>query len=177
MNDKSTESKAAFARRIGRSKAYVSKLIGRGLPLTADGNQVLISQALTWLDGNVASLDKQDTGERTIDLNTAKTRQALAQAEQLEYALKIKKGHYVLAEDVKRAARSFGRAHRDSMLGFANRYGASIAARIGCEPAHLIGELEARMREALLEAVGIPVPFNEDTPANEPPEQEQEDDR
>jgi|GEM_PF-6685085 len=160
MMGQETQSKAAFARRIGRSKAYVSKLIARGLPLTDDGKQVLIDEALSWLDGNVASPD-DNTGDKAIDLNTAKTRQALAQAKQLEFALEIKKGQYVLAEDVKRAARNFGRAHRDSMLGFANRYGASIAARIGCDPALLIGELEARMREALLEAVGIPVPFNQ----------------
>jgi len=163
MAGQDTESKAAFARRIGRSKAYVSKLIGRGLPLTADGNRVLVEEALTWLDGNVASHESIAASAKAMDLNAAKTQLALIQAERTKFALEIEKGRYVLTEEVKRAARAFGRAHRDAMLGFANRYGASIAARVGCEPALLIGELEARMREALLEAVGIPVPFNEGT--------------
>jgi len=38
--------------------------------------------------------------------------------------------------------------------------GAAIAARVGCDPAILIAELDAAMRQALLEAVGIPVPFD-----------------
>jgi len=161
MTGQDTESRAAFARRIRRSKAYVTKLITRGLPLTADGKQVLIEAALTWLDGNVASHETAAASAKTTDLNAAKTQLALIQAERTKFALEVEKGRYVLREDVKRAARSFGRAHRDAMLGFANRFGPSIAARIGCDPVALIGELEARMREALLEAVGIPVPFNE----------------
>ncbi|MFT4080940.1 hypothetical protein, partial [Rhodomicrobium sp.] len=69
-------------------------------------------------------------------------------------------------EEVRRAARAFGRGHRDQMLNFANRYGPGIAAAAGCDAATLIGLIDARMREALLESVGIPVPFHEpDDPA------------
>jgi len=157
MNNQTTESKAAFSRRIGRSKAYVSKLIARGLPLTQDGKSVLIADALAFIDGNVST----DEGERNINLNAAKARLALANAKRAEFALECESGRYVSRDEVKRAARAFGRAHRDAMLGFANRYGASIAAAVGCDPASLIGELEARMREALLESVGIPTPFQD----------------
>jgi len=115
MDDNQTESRAAFARRIGRSKAYVTKLVGR-LLLTPDGRQVLIAAALSWLDGNVNSPDTSAAGEKTLDLNEAKTRLALANARRVEFALEVEQGRYVLADDVKRAARAFGRAHRDAML-------------------------------------------------------------
>ena len=64
-------------------------------------------------------------------------------------------------EEVRRAARAFGRAHRDAMTNFASRFGAGIAAEAGCDAATLIGLIDARMREALLEAIDIPVPFHE----------------
>ncbi|WP_375678000.1 hypothetical protein [Bartonella sp. AP72JLCBS] len=64
-------------------------------------------------------------------------------------------------EEVKRAAREFGRAHRDAMLNFPHRFGASIAAQVGCDAASLIGAIDYYMRTALLEAVNIPVPFHD----------------
>ncbi|MET3560652.1 hypothetical protein ABID39_001360 [Bartonella japonica] len=64
-------------------------------------------------------------------------------------------------EEMKKAAREFGRAHRDAMLNFPHRFGASIAAQVGCDAASLIGAIDYYMRTALLEAVNIPVPFHE----------------
>lgn len=157
MNVPATETKAAFARRIGRSKPYVTKLISKGLPLTDDGTLVLVKKALSWIDGNIST----GNGKKNTDINTAKARLVLAQAEMAEFALQREHGRYVLREDVKHAARAFGRAHRDAMLNFANRYGASIAAKVGCNPVLLTNQIEANMRLALTETVGIPVPYNE----------------
>lgn len=71
-------------------------------------------------------------------------------------------------DEVRRAARAFGRAHRDAMLNFASRFGPSIAAAAGCDAATLIGLIDARMRDALQETVGIPTPFHApDDPALE----------
>ncbi len=67
-------------------------------------------------------------------------------------------------EEVKRAAREFGRAHRDAMLNFPHRFGASIAAQVGCDAASLIGAIDYYMRKALLEAVHIPVPYHDPQP-------------
>ncbi|ALE02876.1 hypothetical protein [Bartonella ancashensis] len=61
-------------------------------------------------------------------------------------------------EEVKKAARAFGRAHRDTVLGFANRFGAGIAAQVDCDAASLIGAIDHCMRKALLEAIVL-VPF------------------
>lgn len=151
-----TEKKAAFARRIGASRQYVQTLVAKGLPLTTGGD-VLVADALEWLAANVQPEDV-DAGT-TPGLVEARTRLVLANARRAELALEREVRSYVTREEVAAAARAFGRGHRDAMLNFASRYGAGIAAAAGCDPATLIGLIDARMREALREAVGIPVPF------------------
>jgi len=154
-----TETKAAFARRLGCSQSWISQLIKKGLPLTSDGKLVQIAEALAWVRGNVSSSgDNTDTP----NLNDAKMRLVLANAKRAEFALERDRGTYVSRDEVRRAAQAFGRAHRDQMLNFANRFGPGIAAAAGCDAATLIGLIDARMREALLESVGIHVPFQGD---------------
>ncbi|ENN91925.1 hypothetical protein [Bartonella bovis] len=64
-------------------------------------------------------------------------------------------------EEVKRAARNFGRAYRDIMLHFPHRFGARIAAQVECDGASLIGAIDHYIREALQEINKIPVPFHD----------------
>ncbi|GEO80960.1 hypothetical protein [Pararhodospirillum oryzae] len=45
-----TETKSAFAARVGVTPGRVSQLIGQGLPLTEDGKRVRVAEALAWLD-------------------------------------------------------------------------------------------------------------------------------
>ena len=52
------ETKAAFARRIGVSSPRITQLVGRGMPVTADG-RVDVAAALAWLEDNL------DTSKRT----------------------------------------------------------------------------------------------------------------
>lgn len=158
-----TEKKAVFARRIGASRQYVQTLVAKGLPLTAGGD-VLVTDALEWLTSNVQT--DNDVGT-TSGLVEARTRLVLANARRAELALEREQRSYVTREEVAAAARAFGRAHRDAMLNFANRYGAGIAADAGCDAATLIGLIDTRMRDALREAVGIPVPFQK--PGDLPP--------
>jgi len=63
-------------------------------------------------------------------------------------------------EEARRAVRAFGRGVRDLMLNFANRYGAGLAAELGCDAATLIGALDAKMREMLLEGMAVPAPYH-----------------
>ncbi|ADP71277.1 hypothetical protein Rvan_2049 [Rhodomicrobium vannielii ATCC 17100] len=162
MSSTETETKAAFARRLGCSKAWVSQLIKKGLPLTSDGKLVPIAEALAWVQGNVSS---GGTDNDAPNLNGAKIRLVLANAKRAEFALERERGTYVSRDEVRRAAQAFGRGHRDQMLNFANRFGPGIAAAAGCDAATLIGLIDARMREALLESVGISVPFQGDRDA------------
>lgn len=59
--------------------------------------------------------------------------------------------------EVRRAARAYGKALRDPMLAFAARFGPSIAAAAGCDPATLIAAIDARMHDALRETLPLPV--------------------
>jgi len=151
-----TERKSAFARRLDVTRQYIDKLSKMGLPLTENG-QVRVKDALAWMEQNITSANGDD---EPTDLVTARIRLVTANAKRAEWALEIERGRYVLKEEVRTAARGFGRAHRDQMLNFASRYGAGIAAAAGCDAATLIGLIDAKMREALQESLGIPVPFH-----------------
>lgn len=151
------ERKADFARRLGVSRQYVNMLAKKGLPLTPEGN-VIVADALRWVTASIET--ESDDAAPAPDLIAARTRLVLANAKRAELALERERTAYVPREEVRLAARAFGRAHRDQMLNFANRYGAGIAAAAGCDAATLIGLIDAQMREALRESIGIPVPFH-----------------
>ncbi|WP_035008194.1 hypothetical protein [Candidatus Bartonella washoeensis] len=72
-------------------------------------------------------------------------------------------------EEVRKEAWNFGRAHRDTMLNFAYRFGAEIAAQVGCDAASLIGAIDHHMRKALMENV-VPVSFHDPNILEENPE-------
>lgn len=156
-----TETKSAFARRLGCSPAWVSQLVKRGLPLTEDGARVRIVEALAWIKGNI--LTKEDEGGDPTDLSTAKLRLVLAQARRAEYALEVERGRYVERDEARRAVRAFGRGLRDLILNFPNRYGAAMAAELNVDPAAFIALVDARLREMLLEGVKIKPPYHDPT--------------
>lgn len=88
--------------------------------------------------------------------------------------LKKLKENTVDLTEAKRAVRSLMRIHRDAMLNFANRYGPAIAAKLGVRPAELVGELDARIRDALVEAANAKLPFTMAPPDLEEPEESAE---
>lgn len=47
-----TETKTAFAARVGLSKGRISQLIAEGLPVRADG-QIDVAQGLNWIETNL----------------------------------------------------------------------------------------------------------------------------
>lgn len=77
------------------------------------------------------------------------------------------RGSTVDKEAARRAVRQFARNHRDHMLRFAARHGPAIAADLGVDAAALVSLLEARIRDALVEASENPIPFD-DGPQPEP---------
>ncbi|SHL71627.1 hypothetical protein SAMN05444389_1015 [Paracoccus solventivorans] len=159
------ESKSAFAKRLGVSPSYITKLVGKGLPLTADGRHVKVADALAWVRANINS--RADEGRSAarppVDLNDARIRLTLAQADIAEQNARKARRETVDREEARRAVRAFGRALRDLMLNFANRYGGSMAAELEIDPARLMAVLDARMREMLLEGLAVPAPYHKPT--------------
>ncbi|WP_273782883.1 hypothetical protein [Bartonella sp. ML69XJBT] len=111
-------------------------------------------------DGKVRTKIKQASTDGANEYKIKLERMQVA-LESEKIALERLRETTVDREEVKRAAREFGRAHRDAMLNFPHRFGASIAAQVGCDTANLIGAIDYYMRNALLEAVNIPVPFHD----------------
>ncbi|WP_019223358.1 hypothetical protein [Bartonella rattaustraliani] len=181
MNKKTRKglSLRAFAKKMGVSPNAVVSRFKTGKfdhALFEDGsiNEVLAEAiwnenptkrpyALLSPDGQPRAKIKQSSVEGANEYKIKLERMQVA-LESEKIALERLRETTVDREEVKRAAREFGRAHRDAMLNFPHRFGASIAAQVGCDAASLIGAIDYYIRKALLEAVHIPVPYHDPQP-------------
>lgn len=71
-------SKAEFARAIGKSRAYVHKLISRGLPTSRDGAKIPMPAGERWYTANVVRREErpaeENDGADTVDVLDDTTR-------------------------------------------------------------------------------------------------------
>jgi hypothetical protein len=139
----------------------VGKLAVRGLPLRDDGN-VLVAAALAWIQENASQPDGNPVDSQAPSLTEAKVRLILAQAARAEIELGKARGDVIPLETARQTVRVFARLHRDAMLNFANRYGPAIAGVVSVPASILVAEIDARMRDALNEALEVPMPFEAD---------------
>ncbi len=102
---------------------------------------------------------KQDSVKAANEFEIKLERMQVALAKE-KIALEKLRETTVDREEVRKEAWNFGRAHRDTMLNFAYRFGAEIAAQVGCDAASLIGAIDHHMRKALMENV-VPVSFHD----------------
>lgn len=150
------ETKAAFSRRLGASKSWVSQLIGRGMPLTPDGKAVPVAAALKWVKENV---QQPEDGEDESSITGARIRLILAQAELAEINVLKERGGVIDREAARRGVMAFARVYRDGVLNFAARQGPEIAHKLGVDPRALIAELEAQLRQLLVDLSKQPMPI------------------
>ncbi|WP_455475721.1 hypothetical protein [Bartonella sp. B17] len=182
MNNKGRQgiSVRAFAKQMGVSANAVVSRFKTGKfdeAIFADGsvdeevaraiwnkNPTKRAQSFSTSSGRPCTKIKKDSidGANEYEIKLKRMQVAL-ESEQI--ALERLRETTVDREEVKKAARDFGRAHRDAMLNFPHRFGASIAAQVECDAASLIGALDYFMRKALLEEVHIPVPFHDPSPS------------
>ncbi|MDD9330986.1 MAG: hypothetical protein PV353_11710, partial [Bartonella sp.] len=99
-------------------------------------------------DGQPRTKIKQVSTERANEYKIKLERMQVT-LESEKIALEHLRETTVDREEIKRAAREFGRAYRDAMLNFPHRFGASISAQIGCDAANLIGAIDYYIQEAL----------------------------
>ncbi|XUY27601.1 hypothetical protein RMR21_004370 [Agrobacterium sp. rho-8.1] len=156
-----TESKSDFARRLNVTPAYVSKLVGRGLPIV-DG-KVPIESAQKWMRENTAAAPGRPKGSNGtgIDLETARVELVQLQSERARLDNAKLRGELVPVEEVKKAMRAASRTTRDMFINFSSRHGAEIAGEIGVDPGTFIGILETHIRTALNEAADKPGVFED----------------
>ncbi|AQX30608.1 hypothetical protein [Bartonella schoenbuchensis] len=111
-------------------------------------------------DGKPRTKTKQDSIEGANEYEIKLKRMQVA-LEREKIALEQLRETTVDREEMKKAVSCFARTHRDAMLHFPHRYGARIAAQVDCDTASLIGTIDYYIREALQEAVDIPLPFHD----------------
>ncbi|WP_412058235.1 hypothetical protein [Bartonella sp. DGB2] len=159
-NSNVKERRALFSKRLGVSKAYITQLVKKGLPTSDDGQFILVDEALAWIKANIApAYKKSKVGEVVnLDLNEVKSRLTLAQAEKVEFELKVKKQDYVPIDYAKRQAFVFARSCRDMLMLFPSRHSGDIASALECDHNKVAIVLEQHMRDALIELDTIPMP-------------------
>ena len=156
-----TESKAAFARRIGVSRQHVGTLVKSGLPVDANGD-VKVGLALAWIRKNVrpqhgALSEGPDDSPGLVE---ARTRLLLAQAGKAELDLAERAGELINRRQAVAGTASFARVFRDGVLNFAARQGAELAHEVGADPRLLISALDARLRQMLVDLAKTPMPHS-----------------
>lgn len=168
-------SQAAFAREMGVTPNAIRDRVKRGSLAEAvlpDGSIDAVAGRVAWFaNSNPSRMKKKPPVKRSALFDDAQ-----GAAESTEYDLKVKrmavdlqaaeinleklKRSSIDLDEARRMVRAFARLHRDAMLNFANRYGPAIAAVVSVPASALVAEMDARMRDALNEALDAPVPFD-----------------
>lgn len=163
-------SKQDYARRCGRSKPSVSRWIGLGMPVTADG-KIDVAAADAWraarLDPGHDRRDVTAPAEpgglfdagvpaRRSDLQEARARVTARQAQLLEAKLDALEKRTVERAAVERAVFGRARFERDAWQAWPARVAASLAVRLGTdvEPTRLA--LAEAVREQLTTLAATP---------------------
>ncbi|MCZ7857073.1 hypothetical protein O9X81_10630 [Agrobacterium salinitolerans] len=164
MFDRDVETKAEFAVRVGLSAPRISQLVKRGLPLSPEG-RVRISAALRWMRDEVHAKGGRPLGSANgtgangdPDLEAAKIRLTLAQADRAELELAARRGELVPAPEARRAVQLVAYTTREMMMNFPAKHGSEIAGELGIDPGTLIGLLDAHIRKALVKAAEQKMP-------------------
>lgn len=159
--DPDVESKSAFAARVDLSPARISQFIAKGMPLTSDG-KVPVAAALGWLRAEVRPNGGRPLGgggaNGDPDLEAAKIRLTIAQAERAELELAARRGELVPAPEARKAVRAFATVAREAWLNAAARHGADLAAEIGADPRDVIPALDAMIRLVMNQIADTPFP-------------------
>lgn len=88
-------------------------------------------------------------GAGAEDINEAKRRRAVADADMIEIALAKERGNLVDAEWARRRAFDFSRGFRDAIQNFPVRYAAVIGADLGTDAVKVNAALDKRLRDYL----------------------------
>lgn len=181
MDDSATETKAAFARRIGVKPPRVSQLVAAGLPLDGDG-KVRIAAALAWLSGRQNPVKRAEQGKMPLPdpelsatatktpstdvapdnpaliLLAAKARRETTLADRDALLLERERGALIAREVVQRGLAAWGLGQRDALLAWCSRAAPELAADLGVDLARVFAALDRLVRAQLIELADAPPP-------------------
>lgn len=177
MTEPGTETRAAFARRIGVSRQRVTQLVANGLPLTVDGKRVDVAAALAWVErldparraaGRMATQlqrtrddleddadDQPPPPDADPDYWKERARKERALASRAEIALRREQGELVEVTEVRRAVHGHAKALRDTVMAFAMRVAPTLAAELGIDPGALHRVMDREIRALLVELAEV----------------------
>jgi len=121
-------SQAAYARHIGHSRQYVSKLVRKGVIKTIEG-KIDPQQADKALEDNSspAHAVKNKEGRIPITYKAAQTAKEIARAKLIQIQVREKEGSLVEIAQVQKDAFDAGRNVRDALLNIPDRISSILA--------------------------------------------------
>lgn len=172
MSDPAIETKAAFARRVGLSRARITQYAAMGLPVTPDG-KIEVGAALEWMSRVLdptqrvaqskakarpalmppvpAPADGDAEGGEDGDLIAARTEHEWLKVERARLALELARGDVAPWDEINRVLFEHGRRNRDAWMAWSQRVVPDMAAELKVDGATLTATLRkfvtAHLRE------------------------------
>ncbi|GAB4276862.1 MAG: hypothetical protein Kow0013_30380 [Pararhodobacter sp.] len=156
-----TETKTAFAARVGLTKGRISQLVAEGLPVRADG-RIDVAEGLAWIETNLDPARRYKGGARSVTARTA----TLAEAKRLHEIVKVQRarlafereqGKLIDADEARRTVFARARAERDAHMAWVQRTAPLLAAELGADPRATFAALDRMMREHLEHLADLPL--------------------
>lgn len=146
-----TQTKTAFAARVGLTKGRISQLIAEGLPVRNDG-KIDVEAALGWMEKNLdpARRNKGGVSEgHSPTLAEARRLHLIVQVQRAKLALEQERGRLVDADEATATIFTRARSERDSHIAWVQRSAPLIAGELGTDPTRTFAILDRLMREHL----------------------------
>lgn len=156
-----TETKTAFAARVGLSKGRISQLIAEGLPVRQDG-QIDVAAGLNWIEANLDPARRHKGGApmgtgRTSTLAEAKRLHEIVKVQRAKLAYEREQGKLIDADEARRTVFARARAERDAHLAWVQRTAPLLAAELGADPRATFAALDRMMCEHLEHLADLPL--------------------
>lgn len=156
-----TETKTAFAARVGLTKGRISQLVAEGLPVRADG-RIDVAEGLAWIETNLDPARRYKGGApsataRTATLAEAKRLHEIVKVQRARLAFEREQSKLIDADEARRTVFARARAERDAHLAWVQRTAPLLAAELGADPRATFAALDRMMREHLEHLADLPL--------------------
>lgn len=160
-----SETKTAFAARVGLTKGRISQLVAEGLPVRPDG-QIDVEVGLAWIEDNLDPSRRNKGGAFAAPTSPARVSTTLAEAKRLHEIVKVQRaklafekeqGQLVETLAATRTVFARARAERDAHMAWVQRTAPLLAAEVGADPRATFAALDRMMREHLEYLADMPL--------------------
>jgi len=149
----STESKTAFAARVGLTKGRISQLVAEGLPVRRDG-RIDVDAGLAWIENNLDPARRNKGGAPAVTTKSATLAEArrlheIVKVQRAKLAFEREKGLLIDAGAAERTVFARAKAERDAHIAWVQRSAPVMAAELGVKTGPVFAVLDRLMREHL----------------------------